>query len=75
MAIYRLLRNTPFEPETVRTMTEAYEHSLRALQIARDDPITGKIAMEIIAIAQTDVDDPITLSDRALKALGLRDVG
>lgn len=71
MAIYRLLHETSFEPEAVRTMTDAYEHSLRTLQIARDDPITENIALKIVSIAQTGENDPVILSKRALKALGL----
>ena len=45
MAIYRLLQNSPLGPEEIAVLTDAYERTLRELQLVdRNDPITNMIA-------------------------------
>ena len=53
MAIYRLLKTLPMGPEEIAVLAEAYEHTLRKLNLVeRSDPITQLIAKKIIEIGQ-----------------------
>ena len=71
MAIYRMIRESVFEPEAIERMTEAYEHTLRVLGLTdRNDPITELVARKIIEIAEFGEADPDRLCQRALEALG-----
>jgi hypothetical protein len=71
MAIYRLIRESVFEPEAIERMTAAYEQALTALQLTdRSDPITELVAGKIIAIAEGGELDVDQLCKRALDALG-----
>ena len=73
MAIYRLLKDCPLEPEAISRITAAYEHALRTLSVKdRDDPLTEMIAKKIIKIAQTGVRDPAQISALAIKELEVR---
>jgi hypothetical protein len=73
MAIYRLLQNTVFEPKDIERLVAAYELTLRALRLKdRDDPITQLVAEKIIAIGRLKIEDPVEISELALKELGLR---
>ena len=70
MAIYRLIRESVFEPETIERMTAAYEHALKVLQLSdRTDPITELVARKIIEIAEVGERDPDRLCEQALAAL------
>ena len=72
MAIYRLLQNSPLGPEEIAVLTDAYERTLRRLNLVdRNDPITQMIAKKIIEIGQQGVRDPQTLCDFAVKELGV----
>jgi hypothetical protein len=71
MAIYRLIRESVFEPEAIERMTSAYEHALKVLQLTdRQDPITELIARKIIVFAQAGEIDSDRLCQRTLDALG-----
>ena len=71
MAIYRLIRESVFEPEAIERMTAAYEQALKVLQLTdRQDPITELVARKIIAFAETGETDPDRLCQCALDALG-----
>jgi hypothetical protein len=71
MAIYRLIRESVFEPEAIARMTEAYEQALTVLQLTdRSDPITELVARKIIEIAEVGETDSNRLCQRALDALG-----
>jgi hypothetical protein len=71
MAIYRMIRESVFEPEAIERMTVAYENALKALQITDpQDPKTELIARKIIECAGAGETDPERLCQRALKALG-----
>jgi len=60
------------EPEEIKQLTEAYEHSLKILNITnRSDPITEVIAAKILAIGQIGEQDPKIISERAIRALNL----
>jgi hypothetical protein len=70
MLIYRMIRESVFEPEAIEHMTAAYEHALKVLQLTdRKDPITELVARKIIEIAEVGKRDPDQLCRRALAAL------
>jgi hypothetical protein len=70
MAIYRMIRQSVFEPEMIERMTAAYEHALKELGLAdRNDPITDLVARKVIEIAEMGESDPDRLWRRALEAL------
>jgi hypothetical protein len=59
MPIYRLLKDTEFEPEAVEAMGRAYEDVLTELQLLdRNDPFTEIVAKQVIQVASTGVHDP-----------------
>jgi hypothetical protein len=62
MPIYRLLKDTAFEPEAAEAMGRAYEDLLGDLGIAdRSDPFTEIIAKRVIEVASTSVHNPIEI--------------
>ena len=72
MAIYRLIRQSVFEPEAIERMTSAYEHALKVLQLSyREDPLTELVARKIIEFAEVGETDPERLCARTLEALQL----
>jgi hypothetical protein len=72
MAIYRLLENSTFGPQEIRTMIEAYEQTLRTLRwLDRSAPLTEMIAKKIIIITQSGEHDPALISAQAIKDLRL----
>jgi hypothetical protein len=71
MAIYRLIRESVFEPEAIERMTAAYENVLKVLQLTdRADPITELVARKIIEFARAGENDPERLCQRTVDALG-----
>ena len=73
MAIYRLLKDFPLQPDEVSRITAAYEHALHTLCVNdRDDPLTEMIAKKIIKITQTGVHDPAEIAALAIKELEVR---
>ncbi len=72
MAIYRLLENSAFGPEEIRSMTDAYERALSTLRwLNRSDPLTEMLAKKIITVARAGEHDPALISAQAIKDLGL----
>jgi hypothetical protein len=72
MAIYRLLRNSPFGPEEIAVLTDAYEATLRKLNLVdRNDPITEMIARKIIELGQRGVGEAKQLSELTIRELGV----
>lgn len=73
MAIYRLIANGNFGPEEITAMTAAYEAALLDLGLVdRDDPITEIVAAAIVNVTGMGERDPVTIKDRALNAIGVR---
>ena len=71
MAIYRILQNSPLSPEDISRLVDAYEATLKALELAdRSDSITELVARKIIEIGQTGVRDPLEISRLAVADLG-----
>lgn len=70
MAIYRLLQNSPLDPEEITQLVSAYEATLRALCLKdRTDPVTELVAKKVFAIRQTGVRDPARISEIAISDL------
>jgi hypothetical protein len=74
MAIYRLIANGSFGPAEIEAMTAAYEAALLDLGLDRDAPITEIIATAIVTITSKGERDPATIKDRALNAIGARNL-
>jgi hypothetical protein len=71
MAIYRLPKDTTFEPEAVEVMGRAYEDLLGDLRLAdRNDPFTKIVAKEIVEIASRGVRSAAKIRVQVLTALG-----
>lgn len=62
MTIHRLLQHSAFNQDDIDRMVAAYEHCLQTLDLVdRSDPITERIAKQIIEIAQTGERDPVVI--------------
>jgi len=70
MAVYRLFRNEPFEPEAIVNMTRAYADVCRTLGLSdADQSETNVVAVKVIEFAQRGTRDPLLLRDCVLEAL------
>ncbi len=70
MAVYRLFKNQPFEPEALSTMTRTYAEVCRTLGVNdRDLGETNAVAKTVIEFAQRGARDPVLLRDCVLQAL------
>ena len=70
MAVYRLFKNKPFEPEAIATMSSAYADVCRTLGLqARDKRETDAVAKKIIEFAQRGERDPVRLRECVLQEL------
>jgi hypothetical protein len=59
-----------FEPDTVKSMTIAFDEAVLSLELADDaDPFRYVIAKKIIEIARKGERDPARLCERAIKEL------
>jgi hypothetical protein len=72
MTIHRLLQNSALRQDEIANLVEAYERTLRKLNLVeRNDPITQMVAQKIIEIGQRGIRDPKQLSTLAIKELGV----
>jgi CheY-like chemotaxis protein len=71
VAIYRLLQNAAFDPETIEILAKSYEDTLRCLNLDRADPRTELIAKKIFENAQTGERNADRLRDTTLAQLGI----
>jgi hypothetical protein len=70
MAVYRLFRNEPFEPEAIVNMTRVYADVCRTLGLNdTDHSETNVVAVKVIEFAQRGARDPLLLRDCVLDAL------
>lgn len=70
MAVYRLFKNKPFEPEIIASMTAAYTEVCERLGVSdRDRPRADAIAKKVIEFAQRGERDPARLREHVLQAL------
>ena len=70
MAVYRLFKNEPFEPEAIAGMTSVYADVCRTLGLSDSDrDETHVVAVKVIEFAQRGARDPILLRDCVLEAL------
>ena len=58
-----------FNAEMLRNMNAAYDIGIAKLNIKSPDPLTGKLAAAIAAVAAEGERDPGTLCERALAIL------
>ena len=72
MTIHRLLQHSAFNQDDIDRMVAAYERCVHTLGLAdRSDPVTEKIARQIVEIAQTGERDPAIVSKQVLEVLQL----
>lgn len=75
MAVYRLFKNKPFEPEAIAMMTGAYADVCRTLGLnERDHPEADVAARDVVArkvieFAQRGARDRVRLRECVLQAL------
>ena len=69
MTIYRLLKETSFDPEAVKRLVTAYEESCRSLGLAENDARRDRVARTVIDIALGGERDPARLRERTVAAL------
>ena len=70
MAVYRLFRNEPFEPEALSAMTRIHAEVCRTLGVTDGDANTSDtVAKTVIEFAQRGARDPARLRDCVLQAL------
>jgi hypothetical protein len=69
--ILHLFKTGAFDPETVKTLCEAYDKCRKALHDTGQPEIVKEVlALRIIALAKQGERDPERLCDGALAALG-----
>jgi len=74
MPIYRLLRETSFDPDEIAVLADVYQLTLRKLNLVeRSDPITEIVARKIIELRQRGVREPKQLSELTMKELGVKE--
>jgi hypothetical protein len=70
MTIYRLLRETSFDPEAVERLAAAFDDACRSLGLtAGDEAGRERVARTVIGIAQGGERDAARLRERTLEAL------
>jgi hypothetical protein len=69
MPIPPFLSGQAFEPETIRTMSLAFERTCEALGLrkASDDPATQLVAEKVIELAQRGIREPERLTKMTLE--------
>jgi hypothetical protein len=71
MPINRLLKDTPFGPDQIKVLNEAYDTALRSLYLVdRNDPMTEIVARKVIELGQSGLRDPAQIAALAVNALG-----
>ena len=72
MSIYKIIQNTPLEPDDLQRLVTAYKQTLLVLGLKeRDDPLTRIVAQKIFEVGQTGIEDPADISKIAIKQLGI----
>ena len=69
MPITPFLYGKAFGPETLHSMSAAFEAVLEELGASKSDPCAPIIAKKIIELAERGEHDPLRLHDRALAEL------
>ena len=71
MPIRLIIKNDhAFSPDEAKALVEAFEDTLRALNLAgREDPITMLVAKRIVELAKQGERDPVQLRERTLKTI------
>jgi hypothetical protein len=72
MTLFHLLQNSSLGPEEISCIIEAYENALLVLRVTnRPAAITESLAIKIIEIVKTGQRNPVLISARAIKELGI----
>jgi len=72
MPIYRLLQNSPFGPEEISMLADAYNEAMKKLGLVdRNDPVAEIVAKKVIELGQRGIRESKQLSDLAVKELGV----
>jgi hypothetical protein len=70
MAVYRLFKNEPFEPEAIVSMTRVYADVCQTLGLNDSNhQETNVVAAKVIEFAQRGARDPMSLRNCVLEAL------
>jgi hypothetical protein len=73
MAFYPLFANQAFEPETLESMSDAYETVCKALRLnVKRDLVTETVAECIVEFAQRGVRDTPSLTAMTLQEFNVR---
>jgi hypothetical protein len=71
MPVCPLISNQSFSPETIQTVTLAFERVCEELGLTvQDDPATRLVAEKIITLAKAHINDVQTLCDMTLNEFG-----
>jgi hypothetical protein len=71
-ALDRLVQRTALSAEEIGRLRKAYELALREIGVTdRDDPLSEKIAKEIVDAGQAGPADPAELSRLVVKRFGM----
>jgi putative ubiquitin-RnfH superfamily antitoxin RatB of RatAB toxin-antitoxin module len=71
-AFDRLVQDSAMTADEIGRLRKAYELALREIGVQdRDDPLTEKVAKEIIEVARTGLTDPAEISRLAVKRVGI----
>ena len=70
MAVYRIYKNRPFEPEAITMMRRAYADVCHELGVGEgDESEADAVAKKVIEFAQRGNRDPVRLRNHVLQAL------
>ena len=71
-AIDRFLQKTTMTAEEIGRLRKAYELALHEIGVEdRDDPLTERVAREIVKAGQSGLTDPAEISKLVVKRLGM----
>jgi hypothetical protein len=71
MPIKAYIDGKQLEPGQIDRLNQAFAHALGSLHLVdRNDPICAIVARKIIAVSESGEDDPIAISETAVRELG-----
>jgi hypothetical protein len=71
-ALDRLLQKTAMTAEEIGRLRKAYELALREIGVQdRNDPLTERVAKEIVEAGQVGLTDPVEISSLVVRRLGM----
>jgi hypothetical protein len=71
-ALDRLLQKTAMTAEEIGRLRKAYELALHEIGVQdRNDPLTERVAKEIVEAGQVGLTDPVEISSLVVRRLGM----